>query len=188
MKYPEIICAPLSYAERLASRSPDRIELAVIHCTELPDLPTAREFGERIHYPESGTGNCGHYYIERNGSVEQWVPIDRVAHHVKGFNERSVGIELVNRGRYPDWYDSCHQEMPEAYTAEQIESLTALLEWLRTLLPSLQWIAGHEELDTGMVPSSDDPERWVRRKMDPGPRFPWALLLDSVRLSRLAPE
>lgn len=188
MKYPDFISAQLPYAQRLAYRSPDEIDLAVIHCTELPDLAVARKFGERIHYPESRTGNSGHFYIERNGSIEQWVPLDRVAHHVKGFNERSVGIELVNLGRYPDWYDSRRQEMSEAYAPEQIESLANLLQWLTGVLPGLRWIAGHEELDTGLFPASDAPERLVRRKRDPGPRFPWTQLLGAVKLKRLAPE
>ncbi len=187
MKNPEIIAAPLPYAQHLANRSLDGIDLVVIHCTELPDLATAREFGERIHYPESGTGNSGHFYVERNGCIESWVPLDRVAHHVKGFNERSVGIELVNHGRYPDWYDSRHQGMHEAYAAEQIESLANLLEWLTAELPGLRWVAGHEELDTGMIPASDDPKQSVRRKLDPGPRFPWGQLLKAVKLQRLTP-
>ena len=70
----------------------------VIHATELPDMETAREYGERIHHDESRTGNSGHFYIDRDGRIEQWVPLDRVAHHVRGHNRDSVGIELVNGG------------------------------------------------------------------------------------------
>ena len=91
---------PLPYAERLEARALDAIELVVIHCTELPDLATAREYGERVLYADGGTGNSGHFYIDRDGSVHAWVPVERVAHHVRGHNPRSVGIELVNRGRF----------------------------------------------------------------------------------------
>ena len=83
----------LEYAHRLDAREPGEIDLVVLHCTELPDLGTAREYGERIHYPSSRTGNAGHYYIDRDGRTEQWVPLDRVAHHVRGHNRNSVGIE-----------------------------------------------------------------------------------------------
>jgi N-acetylmuramoyl-L-alanine amidase len=186
LKNPEIISVPLPYTKHLAHRSRAGIDLVVIHCTELPDLATAREYGERVHYPESGTGNSGHFYIEQNGSIEQWVPLDRVANHVKGFNDRSIGIELVNRGRYPDWYDSRHQQMPEAYPPAQIENLVRLLDWLTGELSGLRWVAGHEDLDTGMVAASDDPALLVQRKRDPGPRFPWTLLLEAVRLERMA--
>ena len=58
----------LPYEARLDERPLAQIDLAVIHCTELPDMATAREFGERVLYA-SGTGNSGHYYIDRDGTV-----------------------------------------------------------------------------------------------------------------------
>jgi N-acetylmuramoyl-L-alanine amidase len=175
----------LPYASALASRSLDQIDLAVIHCTELPDLAMSRAFGERIQYAESGTGNSGHYYVEQSGRVEEWVPPDRVAHHVRGYNERSVGIELVNRGRFPDWFDSRRQTMSEPYPGEQIASLIALLALLQLRLPALRWIAGHEALDVSRVESSDQPSIRVCRKRDPGILFPWNKVLAAVALEWL---
>lgn len=173
---------PLPYCTRLDARPPDSIELVVIHCTELPDLATAREYGERIHHRDSATGNAGHYYIEENGRVHQWVPLDRVAHHVRGHNPCSIGIELCNPGRFPDWFDSRRQQMTAPYPDPQIDALVALLRVLRAGLPSLARISGHEVLDTGMVPASDDPALQVRRKRDPGPLFPWPRVLAAVDL------
>jgi N-acetylmuramoyl-L-alanine amidase len=176
---------PLPYQTRLAARDPGDIELVVIHCTELPDLATARAYGERVLYPESGTGNSGHFYIDRDGSAYRWVDIERVAHHTRGHNPRSVGIELVNTGRYPHWLNSRHQAMDEPYTSEQIDGLTALLEQLRVALPNLAYIAGHEDLDTTEVAAQDDPSLKVLRKRDPGPLFPWARILAATDLKRL---
>lgn len=176
----------LPYQQALASRDISSIDLLVIHCTELPDLATAREYGERLLYPltqnsnddahsnSGGTGNSGHFYIDRDGSIEQWVAVERVAHHVRGYNPRSVGIELVNLGRYPDWLHSARQQMTEVYPAEQIKALLSLIADLRITLPGLRWIAGHAELDQELVAASDDASKQVRRKMDPGPCFPWA--------------
>jgi len=176
---------PLPYVDALAARAPDSIDLVVIHCTELPDLATARRFGERIHYEKSRTGNSGHYYVDRDGSVHRWVPVDRIAHHTRGYNARSIGIELVNTGRYPDWLDSRHQAMDVPYPQAQIDALIRLLHGMQSTLPSLQWIAGHEDLDTTEVPASNDASVMVRRKRDPGPLFPWDLVLDSASLRRL---
>ena len=179
----QIICeAPLDYAARLESRDPAALDLIVIHCTELPDLVTAREFGERIHYRESGTGNAGHFYIDRNGKIQCWVPVGRTAHHTRGFNERSIGIELINRGRWPNWYDSRCQNMTEPYTEHQVESLSGLLKHLTALAPGLRWIAGHDQLDLARVPASNDPGTLVSRKLDPGPMFPWRDILESTTL------
>lgn len=176
---------PLRYEKALTARLPGSIDLVVIHCTELPDLETARVYGERIHHAQTRTGNSGHFYIDRNGRVEQWVTPTRVAHHVRGFNERSIGIELVNAGRYPDWLHSQSQEMHEPYAEEQVSSLLRLLADLSASLDSLRWITGHADLDQGLVPASDDDAVMVRRKLDPGPLFPWPQVMDSTPLQRL---
>ncbi|WP_449654252.1 N-acetylmuramoyl-L-alanine amidase [Thermomonas sp.] len=177
---------PLPYSTALATRSLSEIDLVVIHCTELPDLAMAREFGERVLYADSGTGNSGHYYIDRDGGIVEYVDCGHIAHHTRGYNPRSVGIELVNTGRYPDWLDSRHQAMDEAYPDDQIEALICLLQDLRTRIPGLGMIAGHEDLDLDKVEASDDAQLKVRRKRDPGPRFPWQRLLAEVPLQRLA--
>lgn len=136
----------------------------------------ARAYGERVLYA-SGTGNSGHYYIDRDGAICCFVPPERIAHHVRGHNAHALGIELVNRGRWPHWLDSRHQIMREAYPAAQIAALQRLLQHLRTCLPGLRWIAGHEALDREQVPASDDPGVRVWRKRDPGPCFPWEAIL-----------
>ncbi len=181
----------LPYEERLAARSADKIDLVVIHCTELPDLAMARNYGERVLHEESQTGNSGHYYIDRDGSVSCFVRPERTANHTRGhdalghYNTRSIGIELVNTGRFPDWFDSRHQAMDEPYTEAQIAALIALLNALRSELPNLHWIAGHEDLDTARVPATDDSTRTVARKRDPGALFPWSRVLAAVPLQRM---
>lgn len=176
---------PLPYETRLSERALADIDTVVIHCTELPDINTAREYGEIVRYQDSGTGNSGHYYIERRGRVHHWVDHARIAHHTRGWNPRSIGIELVNLGRWPDWMDSRCQVMDESYTEIQVDALIDLLQRLQKQLPKLRWIAGHEDLDTDMVPASDDPTKLVRRKVDPGPHFPWPRVEAATRLRRI---
>ena len=176
---------PLPYVAKLHERKLSDIDLVVIHCTELPDLKMTREFGERVHYPELGTGNSGHYYIEESGAVHRFVPSDRVANHTVGYNTRSIGIEVFNVGRYPYWGDSKHQKFTVPYTKEQIASLLALLRQLRAEIPSLRFIAGHEDLDTRLEPAKDDPSIMLRRRQDPGPLFPWNEIVPVAGLERL---
>jgi len=180
---------PLPYEDLLDARPREQIDLVVIHCTELPDLAMARRYGERVLYPKDsdrgGTGNSGHYYIDRDGSIHEFVHPERIAHHVRGYNPRSVGIEIVNTGRYPDWLDSRHQAMDEPYSDAQIEALIGLLRQLASELPNLRSIAGHEELDTGQVAASEDPTVTVPRKRDPGPLFPWTRVMAEIALDRI---
>lgn len=182
---PDALIDPLPYEARLERRDPATIDLVVIHCTETPDLASAREFGERVLYP-TGTGNSGHFYIDRDGSVHVYVRPQFIAHHVRGHNPNAVGIELVNTGRYPNWLDSGHQAMDEPYTAAQIEALEGVLAHLRASLPALARIAGHEDLDTDTIAASDDPQLQVPRKRDPGPLFPWPRILEASGLERIA--
>lgn len=179
-----LILEPLPYLARLEKRPLSQIDLVVIHCTELPDMTMAREYGERVLY-EAGTGASGHYYIDREGGIHEYVFPECVAHHTRGYNPRSIGIELVNIGRYPDWYGSQNQVMTEAYTGSQIMHLKKLLRLLQANCPNLKFIAGHEDLDTDTVPASDDPAKTVFRKRDPGPLFPWQEILDATKLKRI---
>jgi N-acetylmuramoyl-L-alanine amidase len=176
---------PLPYEAKLEARPLSQVDLVVLHCTELPDLATAREYGERVLYADSGTGNSGHYYVDRDGRCHCYVAPDRIAHHVRGYNPRSIGIELVNTGRHPHWLDSRHQAMDEPYPDAQVDALVGLLQALQSELPALRYIAGHEDLDTAMVPASDDPAILVARKRDPGPLFPWQRLLAGISLQRM---
>ena len=184
---PPVIIDPLPYELKLDARPLSQIDLIVIHCTETPTLASAREFGEKILYEGSGTGNSGHYYIDRDGRVLLYVRPDRVAHHVRGYNPRSIGIELVNTGRYPHWRDSKHQAMDEPYPEAQITALLTLLVQLQTQFPSVEFIAGHEDLDRAMEQALDDPSRQVPRKRDPGPQFPWEQVMTRVTWDRLKP-
>lgn len=174
---------PVSYVDQLDQRDPASVSLVVIHCTELPDLATARDYAERPIY-DSGAGNCGHYYVDRDGRRYEYVPAERIAHHVRNHNQSSVGIELINSGRFPNWHDSTHQTLTEPYSAVQIDSLIELLAGLCETLPGLREIAGHEDLDTAMIPATDQPNLMIRRKVDPGPLFPWETVLGRVPLRR----
>lgn len=178
---------PLPYAQRLRERALAEIDLVVIHCTELPDLATAREYGERVQHAD-GSGNSGHWYVDRDGALHRFVAETRIANHTRGYNERSLGVELVNSGRYPDWFDSRKQVMSEPYPDLQISSLLALLRALRGQCPNLRLLAGHEDLDAGMVPASDDASKQVFRKRDPGPLFPWDEVLARCGLTQLGDD
>ena len=171
----------LPYNQALESRSLKDIGLVVIHCTELPDIETARTYGEKIHY-DSGTGNSGHFYIDRDGSIQQWVDLKRVAHHVINQNKRSIGIELINQGRYPHWYQSNNQKPTEPYTKAQIAALIGLINFLGCQLQNLIHIAGHEDLDLATIAAEDNPDIMIKRKIDPGPLFPWEQVMQNIKL------
>ncbi|MFI0350507.1 N-acetylmuramoyl-L-alanine amidase [Actinomadura sp. 9N407] len=151
----------------LPGRTAAQVSTVVLHATETPDLESARILAE------DGPPVCGHLYIDRDGATYRFVPLDRVASHVRGHNAPSIGIEIVNSGRHPDHFDSRSQDPSENFTAAQIGALKNVLDALKQDFPNLREIVRHSDLDEAMVPASDDPSRLVRRRIDPGPRFPW---------------
>jgi N-acetylmuramoyl-L-alanine amidase len=167
----------LPYNDNLEKRDVQTIDMIVLHCTELPTLEEARQHGERIRYKESKTGNSGHYYINRDGHIYRYVEDNRVAHHVIGYNQRSIGIEIVNTGRYPHWFLSTHQVPTEEYTQAQIKSVIDLITYLKNRYPDISGLKRHSDLDLEKITAEDNPGILIRRKIDPGPLFPWEKVL-----------
>lgn len=166
----------VSWNSRLRRRAPESISLVVLHCTELPTLNSARRAAEESPR-ERRRCTAGHYYVDRDGAVYRFVEDLRITGHVEGHNDESIGIELVNRGRYPHWFRSDHQTPTEHYPQAQLTALRELLSDLRGRFPNLDSLARHSDLDQRLVPAEDDPKAFVRRRIDPGPLFPWEATL-----------
>ena len=102
-----------------------------------------------------------HFLVRRNGSVVQFVPVERRAWHAGASswrgrsrcNDFSVGIEL----------EGCEEE---PFEPAQYESLVALIQALRNTLP-IRDIAAHSDVAPG-------------RKTDPGAHFDWGRLLKGL--------
>lgn len=118
------------------------------------DVATMKRFFER-----SG-GVSIHYIVGRDGEVARSVPETEVAVHTRGNNERSIGIELINSG-----------DGREEYSPAQIAALAKLIRGVqqRWRIP-ITAIKGHDDVDQSTFTCAG---RQVRRKQDPGPRFPW---------------
>lgn len=117
-----------------------------------------------------------HYIISRDGAVAQQRPDLRTGGHVSfhgvidRVNDRSIGIELVNRG-----------DGLEPFPPEQIDAVKALVKTLSAhyaLAP--ERLVTHAALDPRMQPECGG--KPLRRNVDPGPLFP----LDDVR-AEMAP-
>ncbi len=170
--YVAIIDRLLPWYTNLEQRSLSNITAVVLHATEIPQLAAAWDYAMQS-VDEDGVGVCGHIYIDRDGACFRFVPFDRIANHARGYNKWSIGIELINAGRYPNHFDSRYQEPTEAFPESQINTLKVVLARLKKKCPNIVELVRHSDIDQEMVPSSDDPRREVRRRIDPGPKFPW---------------
>lgn len=161
--------------------------MVIIHATEQPNWPKSRLFAEKIRY-ESGTGASGHYYIDRKGDIEQYVPDDRRASHAVGWNDRTLSIELINTGRYPNATHTDFQAWPDGYPKAQIDAMIALVNEFKRRYPSLKYIQGHGDVDQRLIPSFNDTAIEVHRRLDPGSTFPWDDVVKRLGLLKEMPE
>ncbi len=107
-----------------------------------------------------------HYVIGRDGQVEAGIPETLAASHAIGWNQRSIGIELVNSGDGVD-----------PFPAAQVQALTALVRAIRARHPAVTpaRVLRHSDVDHSTFPVARHGDRCAgfRRKLDPGDAFPW---------------
>jgi N-acetyl-anhydromuramoyl-L-alanine amidase len=146
------------------------ISLVVLHSISLPPGEYGGESIERLFTncldPQAhpyfreicGLKVSAHFLVRRDGSVIQFVPVERRAWHAgvsswrgrERCNDFSVGIELEG-------------SEDERFEDRQYAALTVLIRSLQQKHP-LRDIAAHSEVAPG-------------RKTDPGAQFDWARLL-----------
>ncbi|NEV61016.1 N-acetylmuramoyl-L-alanine amidase [Thiorhodococcus minor] len=158
------------------------IDLIVIHATGGPGCKQGKLWhapGGTLsairRYFASNPNISYHFLIGRDGTIVTGTPETQIAHHARGHNSHSIGIELVNDGNGKDPF-------PEA----QIETLIGLLERLaRTYHIGPSQVRGHSELDDR---SFDCGGKRYKQKIDPGGEFPgsegnfpWKRVRDALR-------
>ena len=135
------------------------IDSIIVHYT---GMKTAQEALDRLCDPASKVS--AHYTIDEDGTVYNHVsPLKRAWHAGvssfagrSGFNDFSVGVELVNPG---------HEYGYRAFPDVQINALVMLMSDLYDQFPiEPQWVLGHSDIAP-------------LRKQDPGELFPWDILV-----------
>jgi N-acetyl-anhydromuramyl-L-alanine amidase AmpD len=172
-------------ADKSAGPRPGKADLIVIHATSgpicsddntvvftpAPLSPTDAQ--DLLTFIEKEGTNSIHYVIGRRGDVVVGAPETDWAQHAgqKAVNQRSIGIELVNRG-----------DGVEPFPPEQMEALTKLVREIRTrnTIP-LAGIIRHSDVDLRNCACGGVP---YRRRVDPNTAFD----LDAFRKSVALPE
>lgn len=108
-----------------------------------------------------------HYVVDRGGEIAPGVPEEIAATHATGWNQRSIGIELVNNGDGRD-----------PFPPAQVTALVTLARAIMARHPdiALDRVLRHSDVDRSTVPAARFGEGCAayRRKEDPGDAFPWA--------------
>lgn len=166
-------------ARRSGAVRTESINLAVIHSTGGPtcDAKTGKRIwvgggtmDQNLRHIEAHPTLGIHYMIDRDGTVRSSVPEEQVAHHVYRHSARSIAIELINDGDGNDPF-------PE----EQLAALVVLLRGIEQRHGiGRGGVVRHSDLDLARLSC----DRAQRRKVDPGPAFPYESVLDRVYRAR----
>lgn len=152
------------------------IDLIVLHCISLPPGQYGGDEVQRLFTNQldwnahpyfkriEGMQVSSHFYIRRQGELQQFVSCDQRAWHAgvssylgrSDCNNNAIGIELEGVDDAP-------------FDERQYETLASLCAAILQRYPITQ-VAGHEHIAPG-------------RKTDPGSGFDWALLQQALGLS-----
>ena len=150
------------------------VDALIIHSLGGPDCRDGRRFFKQIDGDaaqwaktfETLPGVSIHYVIGRDGTVVSSIPEPFAASHAIGWNQRSIGIELVNNGDGVD-----------PFPQPQMDALVRLSREIRQRHPAItpERIFRHSDVDRSMF--SDETFgagcSAYRRKLDPGDAFSW---------------
>ena len=144
-----------NFNERPNGRSPD---LLVMHYT---GMQTGAEALTRLCDPRVEVS--AHYLVETDGRIYQLVDEDKRAWHAgvshwqgeDNINDRSIGIEIVNKG-----HEFGYEDFPEMQMVA-VEALASDIITRHNICPTR--VVGHSDI----APS---------RKQDPGEKFDWSRL------------
>lgn len=122
--------------------SPDAIDLIVIHNSDTPRGRDVSAADIRRWHRERGWLDIGYHYVIRlDGTVEEGRPAGRPGAHVRGYNQRSVGICLIGGTNERDL-----SVKEDTFTDAQMEALQDLVSGLvRHFYPAR--VVGHGDLD-----------------------------------------
>ncbi|MEZ5690997.1 MAG: N-acetylmuramoyl-L-alanine amidase [Rickettsiales bacterium] len=143
------------------SRDGQAIDMLVLHYT---GMKSAHEALERLCNPTAKVS--AHYMIDEDGTIYQLVDEKNRAWHAgvsswcgnTNINQRSIGIEIVNKG---------HEFGYTVFPEEQMQSVIALCKDI---------ITRHNIVPRNIVGHSDIAPT---RKQDPGELFNWKLLAEN---------
>lgn len=109
-----------------------------------------------------------HYIVDRQGLVLSGVAESRIANHARGWNGRSIGIELVNNG-----------DGVEKLTTSQWLATQALVKQLVAKYPGIgkERVFRHSDIDTRTFVCAGVS---VKQKQDPGSAFDYSKFIDSL--------
>jgi len=121
------------------------IKFIVIHCSDSPQDRGDNAATINNWHKEKGWDMIGyHHVILEDGTVENGRPAWMQGAHVRGYNQKSIGICLIGKG---------------VYTGQQWAALPRIIHKLLGEFPSAV-VCGHNDLDKNKLCPLFDVKQW----------------------------
>lgn len=168
------LVAPIAEAHSNGHPRRRSVDAVIVHSLGGPDCRNGTRFFKRIDGDAAIWAQrfaklplvSIHYVIDRAGAVAPGIPEVLAASHAIGWNQRSIGIELVNNGDGRD-----------PFPRPQIEALLQLIHDIRGRHPEVapERVLRHSDVDQTTFADGRHGRGCsaYRRKLDPGDAFPW---------------
>jgi len=132
----------------------------IVHCTDTrPNWWADRTSTEKVaevrrwHMEERNWSDIGyHYLIDRDGTVVEGRPLDRVGAHVKDHNTGTVGISL-----FGGHGGTATDDFLDNFTEDQERALSNLILKLQNDYPAITKISGHNQYANKACPTFSVP-------------------------------
>jgi len=163
-------------------------KVIVLHWTAIPTLEEAYVrlkpellVSDRKDISGAGTLNVSaHFLVDRDGTIYRLMNENMMARHVIGLNYSAIGIENVGG----------EGNLKEDLTEAQVEANVALVRYLKSRHPGIEYLIGHHEYRL-----MEKTPLWLERdsgyrteKRDPGERFMRAVRAQVGDLHLKAPQ
>lgn len=139
----------------------------VIHCTDTqPNWWSSKSTKEKVaevrrwhtSAPRNWSDIGYHYLIDRDGTIIEGRPLDRVGAHVKGHNTGTIGISL-----FGGHGSSAGDSFEDHFTEEQDRALRGLIGQLRQQFPEITKVTGHNQYAAKACPGFPVPA-WIAKE------------------------
>ncbi|MBU2699830.1 hypothetical protein Ga0466249_000911 [Sporomusaceae bacterium BoRhaA] len=120
--------------------------MLIIHHVGGTDRDVSAQEIHRWHLANGWAGIGYHYVIRKNGIIERGRPRDAIGAHTYGYNEASVGINLVG-----DFEES----VPKQAQIHSAAKLVAALCHIYDLSPNQITVQGHKDLNDTLCPGKN---------------------------------
>ena len=127
----------------------NKIEYIIVHCSDTDDNDTALDI-HKLHLNFGWNGIGYHKIISRNGKIEQGRPEYWMGAHVKGLNDKSLGVCLIGKSNF---------------TNKQFESLKKILLFWKKKYPNTK-VIGHRDTElTNKTCPNFDVKSWYKKNI-----------------------